>query len=163
MAVYLIDEDNKPRKAHYVGVLTEPSSYQMTATPEEMQRGTTAIVKGKIVEGTGKCFAFATYGQTSVYPICDENGNERYGFIVEQNGDTNILFLSSTAEGDTTAQDVHVIGKMQEGKAEKIGVNKTTLTDIFAFQLEGVLFIYCVDLANADTAFNFFIGKDNKI
>lgn len=151
------------KKISRMGALTEPSSYQMTATPEEMQRGTTAIVKGEIVEGTGKCFAYAEYGQESVYPICDENGNERYGFMIEQGCNTNVLFVSTTTDGDAITQDVHIIGETQGGKAVKIGENKTTLTDMFAFQLDGVLFVYGVDIANADTAFNFFIGKDNKI
>ena len=163
MAVFLIDENNKPHKAHYVSVLTEPSSYQLTATPEEMQRGTTALVKGKIVEGTGKCFAYAEYGQTFIYPICDEYGNERYGFMIEQNCNTNVFFISSTIDSDIIVQDVHIFGEVQEGKAVKVGVNKTTLTDIFAFQAEGMLFVYVLDILNPDTVFNFFVGKDNKI
>jgi hypothetical protein len=163
MAVYLIDENNKPHKAHYVSVLTEPSSYQMTATPEEMQRGTTAIVKGKIVEGTGKCFAFVVYGQESVYPIFDEQGNERYGLLIEQSCNINMFFISSTTDSDAITQDVYIIKDIQEGEAVRIGENKSTHTGIFAFQIEGALIIYGIDISNANTSINYFVGRDNKI
>ena len=151
------------KKIKRVGVLSEPNSYQATLTPENMQRGMTAVVKGKIMEGTGECFEFAEYGQTSLYPIYDEHGEERYGFIIEQNSNANMVFVSSTEDSDTITQNVFIIGELQKGKVTQIGANKTTLTDVIVFQQEGALAVYSVDIANENTTLNFFIGKDNEI
>lgn len=163
MAVFLIGKGNKPHKAHYVSVLTEPSTYDADITPENMQRGMSAYAQGKKVIGTGKCFAFVVYGQEIVYPIFDEEGNERYGLLIEQSCDTNVIFISSTTDSDAITQDVFIPKEVQEGKAVRIGENKATHSDIFAFQIDGALIIYGTDFSNANTRINYFIGKDNKI
>lgn len=146
-----------------MGALTEPSTYDADLTPVDMQLGKTAYVQGEKITGTGKCFEFAEYGQSSIYPIFDENYNMKYGFLIEVGNGANVVFLSSTTDGDIVVQDVFTVNETKEGEAVKIGENKTTLTDINAFHLDGFLVIYCVDIADENTSLNFFVGKDNTI
>lgn len=143
-----------------VAVLSQPNSYKATITPENMQRGMTAVVKGELVEGTGKCFEFARYGKGTFDLIFDENGNDKYGIIVKQKAVANTLFISSLPNSDVVIQEKFNIKETEENKAVKIGLNVTTNGEIFAFHSQGFIFIYCDDVNNTRSELNYFIGKD---
>lgn len=145
-----------------VGLITEPSSYGLTATPENMQAGTTAVVGGEIVEGTGKAFEFAVYGQGEVYSIPDSNGDTRYGMVIPVNGEYNIVFISTKSDGDVISQD-STLFKDAKNRVVKIGVNRTTSCDVYASYEQGLLSIYAPTWNNTKTSINYFIGKDRYV
>lgn len=146
-----------------VGLITEPSSYGLTATPENMQAGTTAIVNGELVEGTGKAFEFARYGRETIDTVLDENGKERCGIMVKLQEGGNLFFLSSDSEGDNIAQKKFVFDSMREGMIVNVGENTTASCDVYAFCTQGYVCIYSVDLSSVSTVLNYFIGKDNQL
>lgn len=145
-----------------VGLITEPSSYGLTATPENMQAGTTAIVDGELVEGTGKAFEFAVYGQGEVYPVPDTNGNDRYGITIPVNGEYNVLFVSTKSDGDIVSQDT-ILFEEVKNRIVNIGVNRTVSCEIYASYEQGLLFIYAPTWDNTKTSINYFIGKDRYV
>lgn len=163
MAVFLIGDKNKPHKAHYTSVLTEPSSYDADITPENMQRGMSAYARGKKLIGTGKCFEYASYGRQALDLIFDEVGNDKYGFIIEGGGKSNLIFLTTTSDGDSINQDTYKLNNMEDNVACRIGFNRTSKGEIRAFCLEGFLFIYFSDIPDLNTQITYFTGKDNKI
>ena len=145
-----------------VSVLTEPNSYQTDIKPEDMQSGSTAVSKGKIVVGTGRAFEFASYGREFVDIVLDENGNERFGIVIPEPLRSNLLFLSSTSDGDCIVQEKYLIDSDEE-LVIKVGTNRDTLSDIRVYYADGYLCIYSMELANSNTRFNYFEGKDNLI
>lgn len=145
-----------------VGLITEPSSYGLTATPENMQSGTTAIVDGKVVKGTGKAFEFASHGLTRLYTVIDENGNNKIGCMISESFGSNILFISSTSDSDRVSQDVYMVD-MTDKKSSIIGKNQTTLSDIRVYHSNGYLVIYSDNVSNNNTFINYFEGKDNEL
>lgn len=146
-----------------VGLITEPSSYGLTATPENMQAGTTAVVNGKLVEGTGKAFEFARYGQELIDTVLDENGIERYGIMVKLQEGGNLFFLSSDFDGDSVAQQKFIFDDIREGTIVNVGKNTTMSCDVYAFCTQGYVCIYSVDISSINTVLNYFMGKDNQL
>lgn len=146
-----------------VGLITEPSSYGLTATPENMQAGTTAVVGGERIEGTGRAFEFALYGQYDVDLIFDENGNDVYGVMIQIGSGCNVVFISSNSNGDMISQDSFIFTIPNDGRSIKIATNRTSSENIYAFYLNGYLFVYSSVLMNQKTSINYFIGKDNLI
>lgn len=145
----------------HVGVLTEPNSYQTDIKPEDMQCGSTAVSKGKVVTGTGRAFEFAKYGQECVDAIPDENGNEVYGIMIPEPSASNVVFVSSDVDGDMIAQTLHVISI--EGSAVTIGYNKDADSDVRVMYKDGYLRLYINRMSNNGTKINYFEGKDNLI
>lgn len=146
-----------------VGLITEPSSYGTDITPEDMQSGRTAVSKGKIVTGTGRAFEFALYGQYDVDTIFDENGNEVYGVMIQIDYGCNVVFISSNSNGDVISQDSFIFTIPDDGGSIKIATNRTSSGSIYAFYLNGYLFVYSSALMNQKTSINYFVGKDNLI
>lgn len=144
-----------------VAVLSQPNSYKATVTPENMQRGMTAVVKGKIVEGTGKCFEFAIYGQRKLQKLTDKDGNTRYGISLLTEKKINVVFVIPSTMGDILLQDTHIIDTEQE--ETEIGVNYTSKGKVYAFQEEGRFRIFLTDTINKETKIKYFIGKDTTI
>lgn len=148
-------------EAKQVGVLLEPSTYDADITPENMQRGMTAYAKGKKVIGTGKCFAFASYGIYGVEKKTNEKGETEYCFVVDCNSDFNIIFLSTKSGGDVFTQDKFKV--LEKNEKVTIGTNITTITDIKVSLKDGFVFISMPKVKNETTQAIIFIGKDNKI
>lgn len=156
MAIYF-----QGKKISRMGALTEPSTYDADITPENMQRGMTAYAQGKKVVGTGKCFAFASYGIYGIEEAINENGETEYCFVVNCNSDFNIIFLSAKSGGDIFTQDKFKV--IEENEKVKIGTNITTATDIKVSLEDGFVFISMPKIENEMTQALIFIGKDNKI
>lgn len=146
-----------------VQILTEPNSYQTNISPSDMQSGATCVSKGKVIVGTGKAFEFAIYGEDVVMKIKDEKGNEKYGIGIMEPNPANILFISSATDSDIIAQDSFRIQEIEGNKAVKIGTNKNTLENIYAFRSQDYIWIYFGNILNLKTKINFFLGKDSKL
>ena len=157
MAVFLIGKGNKPHKAHYTSVLTEPSSYDADITPENMQRGMSAYAKGKKVIGTGKCFEFAEYGLYRVKKL--DNGY--YGIAIELGEGANTFFIVPTGKGDIVVQTANGIEVGNE--PEKIGENTTSEGDVLVSYVEGQVMVYITKITSTSTTLRVFIGKDNEV
>lgn len=132
-------------------------------TPADGQNGKIYYANGKRYVGTGKCFEFANYGTATFDLIFDEHGNDRYGITLQTPSVTNIIFISSIPNSDIVVQEIFNITEIEENKALKVGTNLTTNGDIFAFHSQGHIFIYCEDVQNIKSEFNYFIGKDRYV
>lgn len=132
-------------------------------TPADGQNGKIYYANGKRYVGTGRCFEFARYGKGTFDLICDENGNDRYGIILNQQTVANTIFISSLPNSDIVVQEKFNIIETEENKAVKIGVNVTTNGEIYAFYTQGLIFIYCTDVDNTRSKINYFIGKDRYV
>lgn len=150
------------KQIRQVSVLTEPNSYQTDIRPEDMQSGSTAVSKGKIITGTGRAFEFATYGQEDLYVVYDENGKEKLGIMLPEPKDSNILFISCTSDGDIISQDIHTIN-LNEVSAIRVGTNYTTDSGVYVYYSDGYLCIYVDTLSNGHATLNYFEGKDNLL
>ena len=150
------------KQIRQVSVLTEPNSYQTDIRPEDMQSGSTAVSKGKIITGTGRAFEFATYGQENVYTISDENGKEKLGIMISEPKDSNLLFISCTSDSDTISQDIHIVD-LGETSVIRVGTNRATNAGIYAYYRDGYLCIYIDDLSKDHATLNYFEGKDNLL
>lgn len=153
--------NGKPVKS--VGIITEPSSYGTDITPEDMQSGRTAVSKGKIVTGTGRAFEFARYGQCHVDVLYDENNKAVYGTMFKIESDCNIVLISSIPNGDMFSQESVIFDISGSGDSAKVATNNSTSSDVNAFYRDGYLHIYSVKMANLETSFNYFVGKDGLI
>lgn len=150
------------KQIRQVSVLTEPNSYQTNIKPEDMQSGSTCVSKGEIITGTGRAFEFATYGCSSVYSVRDMNDNAKFGILIPEPAEGNILFVSAGSNGDLLTQDTYVID-VEQGSVVIIGKNRTTESDIHVYYSDGFLCVYIDDLSATNTALNYFEGKDNLI
>lgn len=137
-------------------------TYDADITPENMQHGKTAYVKGKKITGTGKAFAVAGYGRGMVLPLRDTEGNEKYGLSIFTKTKPNIIFLASTTTGDIVLQADHIF-ELAENEAVTIGVNRTTSCDVKIFYKESFLNIYFENVEDIETRLIYFYGKDNEI
>ena len=162
MAVYLIDEDNKAHKAHYVSVLTEPSSYDAYTPPADVQLGAVYYAQGERRVGTGKAFEFALYGSYLVRKITDSEGIVHYGvtFIVGENA--NVIFLAPSTTGDTVLQQNYIVD-IKNGEVSKLGNNQTTGGEVNAYYDKDRVIVYLTDFSQKRTMLRFFVGKDNAI
>lgn len=148
-------------KVGKLGVLTEPPTYDADIISADMQRGRIGYAQGKKVIGTGRCFEFAEYGRLTLENIQDENGNDRYGFIIETEFDNNVLFFSSTSDGDMLSQNVYFIPETDNNII--VGTNRSTLSDICMIRQDSYVFVYLSSIEEIDTQINYFIAKDNHI
>lgn len=152
------------KKIKGVFIQNAPNTYvDANLIPEDMQKGMKGWSKGKLVVGTGTAFEFAIYGKQQVDLIYDEEGNDKYGFIIEGGDKSNIIFLSSTSDGDSIQQDKFMFSGLKENKAFKIGTNATTKGDVIVFFSKGFMFVYFSNTPNLNTQITYFAGKDNKI
>lgn len=160
MAFFLPDRT----KIKGIFIQNAPNTYvDADLTPEDMQKGMKGWSKGKLVVGTGKAFEFASYGKQQVDLIYDEEGNDKYGFIIEGGDKSNLIFLSSTSDGDSIQQDEFMLSGLEENTAFKIGANATTKGDVIVFFSKGFMFVYFSNTPNLNTQITYFTGKDNKI
>lgn len=150
------------KKIKKVGVLSEPNSYQATLTPENMQCGMTAVVKGKVIEGTGKCFEKASYGERTTSLISDVDGNEKYGISIHTTVRPNVIFIIPTTTGDIILQTNHIF-ELADNKATEIAINNTTLGKINVFYNDNRLNICFENIANTETKIKYFYGKDAQL
>lgn len=132
-------------------------------TPPDMQKGKTAYVNGKKIIGTGKAFSFAEYGRAFLDIVIDENGNEKFGFQVETKSDANVVFFSTTANGDILTQNKIFLTYKTENKAEQVGVNISTQGGVYFLKQDNYINIYIEDVQNSDTFINYFVAKDEMI
>lgn len=153
---YIIDG----KRIKSVQIMTEPNSYQIETPPSDVQRGKKFVAKGKIVEGTGKAFEFAKHGEEFVETIFDENGNESLGIGIKEETYANVIFISSSSNGDSISQDVY---RLNDNNIIRIGVNKDTSSDIYVSHSDGYLWLHLVNVLNEHTKINYFIGKDNYL
>ena len=153
MAIYM------DGKAHFIGALTEPSSYDADLTPVDMQHGRTAYVQGKKITGTGKCFEHAEYGYSRVSEVEDENGDVKYGLNITINPESNILILSPMLGGDVIVQTNFFL---DEG-VTKVGENITAGGNVYAYYNGKHIVVYLESISSAKTKLLYFLGKDNEI
>ena len=162
MAFYLIGKDNKADKAHYGGVLTEPSSYDAHTPPVDVQLGAVYYAQGERRVGTGKAFEFAEYGSKVVEKITDSNGIERYGITFWYDNTTNVIFVAPSKTGDIVLQDKFLV--TMEGNEEiKIANNYTVEGELRAYFDNERLIIYLTAYSGKPTILRYFVGKDNHI
>ena len=162
MAVYLIDEDNKAHKAHYVSVLTEPSSYDAYTPPADVQLGAVYYAQGERRVGTGKAFEFALYGSKMFANISDSEGEKRFGvtFVVGENA--NVVFIAPSTSGDILLQSKYIVD-IKNGEIVKLGDNHTAGGEINAYYDKDRVIVYLTNFTNKRTILRFFVGKDNAI
>lgn len=162
MAVFLIGKGNKPHKAHYTGVLTEPSSYDATTPPTDVQLGDIYYANGKRCVGTGKAFEFAEYGSKVVKKITDSNGIEHYGIVFKYDNTPNVIFVAPSKTGDIVLQDKFLV--TIEGNEEiKIADNYTTDGELRAYFDNESVIVYFTKYSGKPTILRLFVGKDNHI
>ena len=136
-------------------------TYDANITPENMQYGMTAYVKGKKVVGTGKAFAVAGYGVGKVQSLLDENGNKKYGLSIFARNAPNIIFIAPTTIGDIVLQTTHVVD-LTNDTVNSIGINHTASGEICVFHNKNRLTIYLNNIESEETELNYFYGKDNE-
>lgn len=139
----------------HVGVLTEPNSYQTDIKSEDMQCGSTAVSKGKVVTGTGRCFESAGYGERYV-----EDDGESSVISIFTRSCPNVVLIASTTEGDVVLQHTHKIDFASADKIE-IGVNRDSAEGVYASYANNVLTIYTASMVESHTRLKYFYGKDN--
>jgi hypothetical protein len=155
MALYL------DGKIHFVGALTEPSSYDADITPENMQRGMTAYAQGKKVVGTGKAFEFAEYGSKVATNITDSNGVKRYGFKLDVGANANVVFVAPSKTGDIVLQNKFLV-TITEGEEIVIADNYSAGGELRAYYDERLI-VYLTEYTGKPTILHYFVGKDNAI
>ena len=137
-------------------------TYDADITPENMQHDTVAYAKGERVIGTGRCFEKAGYGQGTVLPLTDMDGNERMGLSIFTRIKPNILFLASTGNGDIVCQTMSIL-ELSENEATEIGFNHTATGNVNAYHDGSFLHIFFENIEDTETRLLYFYGKDNKI
>lgn len=162
MAVYFIGDKNKPHKAHYTSVLTEPSSYDAHTPPADVQLGAVYYAQGERRVGTGKAFEFALYGSKLFSNITDSEGNLRYGasFVVGENA--NVIFIAPSTVGDIILQRTYIVN-IKNGEITNLGDNHTTGGELNAYYDKDRVIVYLTDFLQKETILRFFVGKDNAI
>lgn len=162
MAVYLIGDKNKPHKAHYTSVLTEPSSYDAHTPPVDVQLGAVYYAQGERRVGTGKAFEFALYGSRVITKITDSNGVERYGIKFGAGANTNVVFVAPSKTGDIVLQDKYLVS-MEGNEEVKIADNYTAGGELRAYYDNERLIVYLTEYTGEPTILRYFVGKDNAI
>lgn len=161
MAVYLIGKGNKPHKAHYTSVLTEPSSYDAHTPPTDVQLGAVYYAQGERRVGTGKAFEYAEYGSRLVKAITDSEGNVYYGITFDYDEQTNLVFIAPSVTGDVVLQQTYLLS-MSKGEILKIGKSQTG-GDLNIKCENNRLIVYIADFSKKRTILRYFVGKDNHI
>lgn len=162
MAVFLIGDKNKPHKAHYTSVLTEPSSYDAHTPPADVQLGAVYYAQGKRCVGTGRAFEFALYGSKVIRAITDSNGVERYGVKFGAGANTNVVFVAPSKTGDIILQEDYLVS-ISEGEEVTIAENYTAGGELKAYYDNERLIVYLTEYTGKPTILRYFVGKDNHI
>ena len=138
-----------------VSVLTEPNSYQTDIKPVDMQSGKTAVSKGKIVTGTGRCFESAGYGESYV-----EYDGSAFVISIFTRSCPNVIFIVPTMEGDVVVQHTHTID-LKNNDSVELGVDNSSSEKVYATYSNNLLTIHIQSMLDSDTCLKYFYGKDN--
>ena len=147
----------------YKGVFVQnaPNSYQTDIIPAEMQSGKTCVSKGKILTGTGRAFAFASYGTKKVSKVKVTEDAEKYGVELAVGVGANLILITP-AKGDLFVQTKHIVA-LSEGVPVVIGQNMSSDGDVYALQSNELVKIYFSETKDTESRIRFFIGKDNEL